>query len=323
MAFVVKYVDNCAENNADVFALCAEDLENDSRVVLVCAKEFAPRYYGTGIKILYNYTELSRCDDSIVLLVAGSRRREAAVECANALYGRECHVYIKNDGLFTADPSTNPFAKRIEKIDYDEVLEICSCGYNAISRDMVELAKKYGVEIHLKSYLLPSGKGTVIKEVLGMGSALVKGVIKEPNICIISLVDIPDIKGISYQIFQAISDAGIVVDIISLPASSYGKQDISFTISKQDKLKAERILKQKQNRLGFTQLVINDNVAKISVVGAALQSSRGVAASVFKILYENDISLRLINTSEIKISVVIDKELSDLAVQKIHEVFID
>lgn len=322
MAFLVKYIDGFLENNIDISPLYREK-ESGDRIVMVCSVGYSTRFYGSGIKILSDYTQISMCDDGVVLLCAKENAGVYAVECAAALMGRPCYVYIKNDGLFTADPDENPFARRIEKIDYDEVLEICSCGYGAVSRDMVETAKKYGVELYLRSYRCPGSRGTVVKEVLGLGSKLVKGVIKEPNICIVSLMDIPDIKGISYRIFQAISDAGIVVDIISLPASDYGKQDISFTIKREDRQKAEKILKQKQRELGFSHIAVNDNVSKISVVGAALQSSSGVAAQVFRVLYENDISLRLINTSEIKISVIIDRDKADLAVQKIHEVFID
>jgi len=203
------------------------------------------------------------------------------------------------------------------------VLEICSCGYSAVDTSMIELAKKYGVVLQLLSYENPQGKGTYIREVMSLGGAVIKGVIKEPDICIITLTDIPDVVGISYHIFQAVSDAGVVVDIISLPASSHGKRDISFTVRKEDKRKAEKILKEKQSELGYTGVYVNDNVAKISVVGGALQSSSGVAARVFKIFYENNINLRLISTSEIKIVVLVDKDMADTAVHKIHEVFIN
>ena len=127
---------------------------------------------------------------------------------------------------------------------------------------------------------------------------------------------------ISYHIFQAVSDAGINVDMISLPASDYGRQDISFTIHKEDKRTAQRILKEKQAELGYSDVVIKDNVAKISVVGSGVKTSKGVAARVFRILYENNISLRLISTSEIKINVFVDKSVADIAVRKIHQDFI-
>lgn len=322
MAYIIKYIGNCAKHNIDIRPLYENDLAEGHRVILVCEKERSAQYYSDELKIIDSPIDATNTNSNLMMIRCEKEAMNLAVECAFSLYVKECQVYIKNDGLYTADPRRTKYARRIEKIDYDEVSEICTVGYNNVSNSMVETAKKYGIALVMLSYNNPGGKGTVVKEVMGFGTSLVKGIIKEPDICIISLVDIPDIKGISYRIFRAVSDAGVVVDMISLPASDYGRQDISFTISKKFRYTAEKVLREKQAELGFAKLVVQDNVTKISVVGSGVQSGIGVAAKVFKILYENDISLRLISTSEIKISVVVDKADADLAVHKIHEDFI-
>ena len=323
MSYVVKYIGNCAKKNIDIKPLYCEDVKNGSRVVLVSEKANSAQYFSDEIKLIESIVDVVHCDAKVMLLRTDKNAMELAVECASTLYTAECQVYVEYDGLFTADPSVLEYAKRIEKIDYDEVGEICTGGYSGLDYSMIEAAKKAGVILHLLSYNNPNGKGTLIKEALGNENEIIKGVIKNLDICIITLQDIPDEKGVSYRIFQAISDAKIVVDIISLPASNYGKQDISFTVDRQDKLLTQKILAEKQQELGFSSMVVDDNVAKISIVGAALQTNHGVAATVFKILYENDINLRLITTSEIKIAFIVDKASADLAVQKIHEVFIN
>ncbi len=322
MAYVIKYIGNCARKSVDIGPLYRQDIAGGDRVILVCEKQTAAQYYSDDIKIINSPIDAPATDAQLMMLCVENDAMQYTVECAYALYTGMCQVYVENDGLFTSDPANSPLAQRIEKIDYDEVMEVCTSPFNSVNSAMVEKAKKRGVALHILSYNNPQGKGTVIKEVLGLGTSMVKGVIKEPEICIVSLVDIPDVTGIAYNIFKTVSDAGIVVDMISLPASDYGSQDISFTINKGDKHLVRRVLEEKQAQLGYSKLFVKDNVAKISVVGSGVQSGKGVAATVFGILYENNISLHLISTSEIKISVIVDKSQADLAVHKIHNVFI-
>lgn len=323
MSYIVKYIGNCAENNIDIEPLYRKDVADGDTVVLVCEKSRANVYSDMCIPVVNSIEAISDFDGNVIMLCTEGSGYVPAVECAKSLWSGECQVYIKYDGFYTVDPQQSDFGKIMDKIDYDEALEICSCGYNGVNTAMIETAKKCGVAIRLLSYNGTDTTGTVIKEVLDLGGAIVKGVIKEPDISIITLMGIPDVIGITYRIFQTVSDAGIIVDIISLPASYNGKRDISFTVKKEDKLTVRRVLMEKQREFGFNDIIVDDNVAKISVVGAALRSSHGVAAAVFKIMYENNINLHLINTSEIKISVVVDKNMADLAVHKIHEVFIN
>lgn len=322
MAYIVKYIGYCAKNSIDIRPLFENDVQHGNRIVLVCEKQTGARYYADDITVINSVSEVSTVKAPVMLLLTDKDAKILAVETAAVLNNAECQVYIKYDGIYTADPAVTQYATRLEKIDYDEVIELCTSGYTGIDMNMVETAKKQGVVLNVCSYNMPAGKSTLIKEVMALGTATVKGIIKEPDICIVSLRDIPDRPGASYHIFQAVSDAGVNVDMISLPASDYGRQDISFTIHKEDKLTVEYVLKEKQEDLGFSHISIKDNVAKISVVGSGVKASKGVAASVFKILYENNINLRLISTSEIKIAVFVDKSMADLAVEKIHEYFV-
>lgn len=322
MAYVIKYIGNCAARNIDIRPLYQLDIASDDRIILVCEKDRAAQYIRGDIKVINSPVDAPATDAQIMILCPKSDAMRYAVECAYALYTGVCQIYMENDGLFTSDPTSGAMAQRIEKIDYDEVIEVCTSPFNNLNPAIVEKAKKRGVALHVLSYKRPRGKGTVIKEVLGLGTSMVKGIIKEPEICIVSLTDIPDVTGIAYRIFKTVSDAGIVVDMISLPASDYGSQDISFTVNKRDKHLVKKVLEEKQGDLGFSKLFIKDNMAKISVVGSGVQSGKGVAATVFGILSENNIGLHLISTSEIKISVIVDKGKADLAVHKIHNVFI-
>ncbi len=322
MAYVIKYIGNCARKSVAIEPLYRKDIDNGDRVILVCEKHTAGQYCNNDIKRINSPMDAPATDAQLMMLCIENDAMQYAVECAYALYTGVCQVYVENDGLFTSDPTVNPEARRIEKIDYDEVVEVCTSSFNSINPAMVEAAKKRGIALHVLSYNHSDGQGTLIKEVLSLGTSVVKGVIKEPEICVVSLVDIPDVTGIAYNIFKSVSDAGVLVDMISLPASDYGSQDISFTINKRDKHTVRKVLEERQAELGFSKLFIKDNVAKISVVGSGVQSGKGVAATVFGILYENNISLHLISTSEIKISVIVDKAQADLAVHKIHQVFI-
>ena len=248
------------------------------------------------------------------------RNDDTPMNAARLARGLFCDIYIiVNEPLMTSN--LPEVSRPIDKLDFDEALEIISCGYYFLDTAIIEEAKKYGILLRLLPVNSPDSQ-TEIKEVMGMETSIINGVIKESDICIFTLKDIPDEKGISYKIFKTISDQGIVVDIISLPAAISGKQDISFTVSREDKLRTMKALEANKERLKYTELRIDDNVAKVSIVGAALQSASGVATEMFRVLYENDINVKLINTSDIKISVIIDKRSRDKAVHGIHEAFI-
>ncbi len=321
MAYIVKYIGSISDI-ADLTSLYSQDLLAGHRAVFVGTLSQTDRFLQHNIPLLTSVADIVNTAHSVMAVCLADKSAEFAVEAASDIYAAECQVYIQRDGIYTADRNDTDLAVKLERIDYDEVIELCNSGYAEVDMDMVEKAKKLGVILRVLSWKKPKESGTIVKEVMAFGSATVKGIIKEPDICIVSLREIPDIPGISYHIFDAVSNAGINVDMISLPASDYGRQDISFTIHKEDKEAAERVLREKQAELGYSDVIIKDNVAKISVVGSGVKTSKGVAAGVFRVLYENNISLRLISTSEIKINVFVEKSDADLAVQKIHQQFI-
>ena len=235
MAYVVKYIDNCAKNGIDIYPLLLKDLQMGNRIVLVCNEANVSLYTSDDIVPVKSVEEIKKISANIMLMSFEKNVAVSAVEYAEKLRAVECQVYIRYNGIFTADPSVTNIAVRLDRIDYDEVVELCQSGYTGVSMNMVEAAKKAGVVLHVLPFDDANAQGTIIKEVMAFGSATVKGIIKEPDICIVSLREIPDVSGISYHIFQAVSDADINVDMISLPASDYGRQDISFTIHKEDK----------------------------------------------------------------------------------------
>jgi len=322
MAYLVKYISNAFGNVSDISDLYKRDIKNGYKVILVCENQHRNFIEKSAVEVV-NSDDVKKSESDLMVLYDDKDGMIKAVECANIINASECQIYIDTDGIYSADPSYTDFAHRLDRIDFNEVLEICACGYKAINSSVVELARKYGVVLHILSYKDENSKGTIVKEVMGISGLTVKGIIKESDISIVSLKGVPDVKGICYNIFRIVSEENIVVDIISLPTAYEGRGEISFTVNREDKKRCEEILEQNRDSLGFTDLFIDDNVTKVSVIGAALQTTKGIAAKVFEILYKNDINLKLINTSEIKISVLIDKNMSDIAVQKIHEAFID
>lgn len=322
MAYIVKYIDNALAENTEIDTLYRKDIKNGYKVLLVCSAEYR------NVALKYNAKEIACSDDikksdgNLFVLFCAKNTIEISLDCAFVLRC-ECQIYIKYDGIFSADPAFTDFSHRIDKMDYDELLEMTVCGYKAIDTDIVEKARKNGIVLHFLSYKDEYGKGTVVKEVLGISGMTVKGIIKDPNMSIVSLIGVPDITGICYSIFNLISENDIVVDTISLPTAVRGKGEISFTVSRSDRIKCEKMLAENKDKIGFSGLFVDDDIAKVSVIGAALKTTKGVAAKVFKVLYENGIDVKLINTSEIKLTVFVNRKMSDIAVNKIHEMFIN
>ena len=323
MAYSVKYVGECLKNGIDLYPLIERDLKKGNKVVLVCDREYSRRVNLPDITWVTDFEQVYTSGDKLFLLTADKNSMIVGAQFVFASGIPEYQIYTKYDGIYSADPSDSPFARRLEKIDYDEMLEMCATGYNAVNAYVVELCKKHGVALRILSYYEPDSLGTLIKEVMGVTGLTVKGIIKEPDVAIVSLRNIPDVTGICYKIFKEVSDAGVIVDIINLPASFDGTADMSFTVKNEDLSTVKKVLSRRMDELGFSEIVTIDEVAKISVIGAALRLTKGVATKVFEVLRQNNINLMLINTSEIKIAVVIDKKHANVAVEKIHEVFIE
>lgn len=271
------------------------------------------------VVIVTGFQGINRLEDITTLGRGGSDT--SAVALAAALHADLCQIYTDVDGIYTADPRVVPQAKKLSVIGFDEMLELSILGAQVLNNRSVELAKKYGVELEVLSSLTRT-PGTIVKEVVSVEGMLIKGVTKDVNVALFSLLGVPDEPGIAFKVFSLLNQKKINVDIILQAVGRDGTQDLSFTVALADKEVTDHILQENITRFKARSVIADDGVAKISIVGAGMQSYSGVASTMFEALYENNINIRMISTSEIKISVLIDKADADKAVNAIHSAFI-
>jgi len=245
----------------------------------------------------------------------------SAVAIAAALKAERCDIYTDVDGVYTADPRIVESARRIDVLSYEEMLELASLGAKVLQIRSVEFAMKYGVPIRVRS-TFTEDEGTLIKEEdETMERVIVRGIAHNKNESRITVERVPDKPGIAARIFDALAEANIPVDMIVQNVSVDGFTDISFTVEKTDALKAERITKGVAEEIGAKEVIRDDRIAKVSVVGLGMRSHAGVAGKVFETLAKYGINIIMISTSEIKISCIIDEKFTELAVRVLHEAF--
>ena len=233
-----------------------------------------------------------------------------------------CQIFTDVEGVYTADPRKVPNAKKLEEISFDEMLELASLGAQVLNNRSVELAKKYGVELEVLSSLNPV-PGTVVKEVAkDMEGMLIKGVAKDTDVAVITIMDVPDVPGMSFKVFGILAQKKINVDIILQAGGRDNTKDLTFTVPLGDAETAISVLEENKARYGGGDVKLRTDFAKVSIVGAGMQSHSGVASRMFEALYESNINIHMISTSEIKISVIIEKKDADRAVAAIHNAFI-
>ena len=274
-----------------------------------------------SIVIVTGFQGLNKFDDITTLGRGGSDT--SAVALAAALKADLCQIYTDVDGVYTADPRHVEGARKLDEITFDEMLELASLGAQVLHNRSVEMAKKYRVNLEVLSSF--SGKpGTKVKEVAKqMEKTQISGVAKDKNVARLALVGVEDKPGIAYQVFSLLGKEDINVDII---LQSYGRderQDISFTVKRSDADQALAILSEHQAALGFDHIDMNKEVVKVSIVGAGMLDNAGVAAKMFGALYDADINIHMISTSEIKVSVLLDEVNANAAVQAIHDKFFE
>lgn len=271
------------------------------------------------VVVVAGFQGLNRMDDITTLGRGGSDT--SAVAIAAALHADRCQIYTDVEGVYTADPRHIKNARKLQEISFDEMLELASLGAQVLNNRSVELAKKYGVELEVLSSLNPI-PGTIVKEVADVEGMLIKGVAKDDNVAVISILEVPDVPGISFKVFGALAQKKINVDIILQSVGRDGSKDLTFTVPRSDAELALAVLRENLSRIGGTDIKVDTGVAKVSIVGAGMQSHSGVASSMFEALYEANVNIRMISTSEIKISVIIDQAEADRAVAAIHSAFI-
>ena len=271
------------------------------------------------IVVVAGFQGMNRYDDITTLGRGGSDT--SAVALAAELKADLCQIYTDVDGVYTADPRIVKSAKKLEEISFDEMLELASCGAQVLHNRSVEMAKKYNVNLEVLSSL-ENKPGTKVKEVIKMEKMLIKGVAKDDDVARISVVGLPDKPGIAFRIFSVLASKKVNVDIILQSVGRDGTKDISFTVPEESLDAAIEALNDQMELLGAHRIEVDEDVTKVSIVGAGMQSNPGVAAKMFEALYEADINIQMISTSEIKISVLIQKGQGVKAMNAVSEAFI-
>ncbi len=273
-----------------------------------------------NIVVVTGFQGLNRYDDITTLGRGGSDT--SAVALAAVLKAKRCQIFTDVPGVYTADPRLVKNAIKLDEITYDEMLELASLGAQVLHNRSVEMAKKYNVKLEVLSSL-ERVPGTVVKEVCKMEKMLIKGVAKDDNVARISLVGLPDRPGVAFKVFSVMASHNINVDIILQSVGREDTKDITFTVARKDCAEAVQALEEIAPSLGIKKITADENITKVSIVGAGMESNPGVAARMFEALGEANINIHMISTSEIKISVLIDKELGEKAVLAIHRAFFD
>lgn len=270
-----------------------------------------------NIVVVAGFQGLNKYDDLTTLGRGGSDT--SAVAIAAAMHADRCQIFTDVEGVFTADPRKVENAKKLQEITYDEMLELATLGAQVLNNRSVEMAKKYNVEVEVLSSL-KRVPGTIVKEVAKMEKMLVRGVTKDTDVARISIKKIPNNPGVAFKMFAKLAQKKINVDIILQSVGRDDTKDITFTVSKEN---ADEAVKAVLDTFDIEEsnIVCDKEVAKISVVGAGMESHPGTASKMFEALYENDINIDMISTSEIKISVLIDIKDADRAVSAVHRAF--
>lgn len=272
-----------------------------------------------NIVIVAGFQGLSRYGDITTLGRGGSDT--SAVALAAALKADLCQIYTDVDGVYTADPRIVKTAKKLDEISFDEMLELATLGAQVLHNRSVEMAKKYNVNLEVLSSL-EKKPGTKVKEVIPVEKMLIRGVTRDNNVARIAVIGLPDKPGIAFKVFSLMSKNNINVDIILQSIGRDGTKDISFTVSSDHKDLAVKVLEENKQALEAQAIELNDNVCKLSIVGAGMQTNAGVTTTMFEALFEAGININMISTSEIKISVLIDKEESEKALRVVHDAFL-
>ncbi|MCL2013679.1 MAG: aspartate kinase [Oscillospiraceae bacterium] len=273
-----------------------------------------------NIVIVAGFQGINRFGDITTFGRGGSDT--TAVALAAALKAKSCQIYTDVDGVYTADPRIVKNARKLDEITFDEMLELAALGAQVLHNRSVEMAKKYNITLEVVSSL-ESKPGTKVKEVVSMEKMLIRGAAKDDNVVRLSLIGLPDMPGIAFKIFSLLAGKHINVDIILQSVGRDGTKDISFTVPVDQKDIAVEALKEALPSLGAQTIDIDDNVCKVSIVGAGMQSNPGVAARMFEALYDENINIKMISTSEIKISVLIEAKDGTAALNAVHDAFIN
>lgn len=273
-----------------------------------------------NIIIVTGFQGTNKYDDMTTLGRGGSDT--SAVAIAAAMKADRCQIYTDVEGVYTTDPRKINNAKKLSEINYDEMLELATLGAQVLNNRSVEMAKKYNVELEVLSSLVRK-PGTIVKEAANMEKMLISGVAKDTDVARISAIGVNDEPGIAFKIFSRLAAKNINIDVILQSVGRDGTKDISFTVSRENADLTVSILEDYIGSVGGSQVVCDTKVAKVSIVGAGMETHSGIASRMFEALYSAGVNIQMIATSEIKISVLIDETDADKAVAAIHSEFFD
>lgn len=289
-----------------------------ARIKKVTAERIKMEIAKKNIVIVAGFQGLNKYDDITTLGRGGSDT--SAVAIAASMHADRCQIYTDVEGVYTADPRKVKGAIKLNEITYDEMLELATLGAQVLNNRSVEMAKKYNVKLEVLSSLVRK-PGTIVKEVADMEKMLVRGVTKDTDVARVSIIGVPNVPGIAYKIFGKLAAKNVNVDIILQSVGRDDTKDITFTTTKSHLDDTIEVLENLDLVAGL-KILTDTDVAKVSVVGAGMESHPGIAAKMFEALFEADINIQMIATSEIKISVLIDVADADKAVSAVHNAFI-
>ncbi|HNN43195.1 MAG TPA: aspartate kinase [Nitrospira sp.] len=290
-----------------------------ARISRVTAERIKEALAGGVIPVVAGFQGINASSDVTTLGRGGSDL--TAVALAAALKADRCIIYTDVDGVYTADPNIVPAARRLEKISYEEMLEMASLGAKVLQSRSVEFAAKYSVPVEVNSSF-KEGKGTLVtREDADMEGVMVSGVTGDRNQAKITIIGVPDRPGIAARVFGAVANANIVVDMIIQNVSQASMTDISFTVPKPDLRKAVDLVQRLSEEIGARSVAVTESIAKVSLIGVGMRSHSGVAAKMFEVLSREGVNIMMISTSEIKISCVIEEKYLELAMRTLHTAF--
>ncbi len=292
---------------------------SNARIKKIDTERMSNELDKNNIVLVAGFQGINRYGDVTTLGRGGSNT--TAVAIAAAMKADLCQNFTDVDGIYTADPRIVRGARKLDEITFDEMLELASLGAQVLHNRSVEMAKRYNVPLEVLSSFTPNTPGTIVKEVVKMENMQVSGVARDNNVARIALIGLTDRPGVAFRIFSLLAQNKINVDIILQSIGREETKDISFTVAKNNMELTRELLEAHRDMVGFTDIVLSDTVSKVSAVGAGMVNNPGVAAQMFEALANAGINIHMISTSEIKVSVLVDKADSDRAVQAIHDKF--
>ncbi|HLF48049.1 MAG TPA: aspartate kinase [Methylomirabilota bacterium] len=299
--------------------LVTDEAHTRARIKRITAERIHAALDAGKIVVVAGFQGMSEAGEITTLGRGGSDL--TAVALAAALKADVCEIFTDVDGVYTADPNVVPEARKLPRVSYDEMLEMAALGAKVLQARSVEFAKKFGVPVHVRSTFKPDPGTLVTREDHSMEDVVVTGITHDRGQAKVSILRVPDRPGIAAKVFGGLGAQNIVVDMIVQNISRDGLTDISFTLPRGDRQRAERVLAGVAREIGAEGVTADDRIAKVSIVGVGMRSHAGVAARVFETLSKEGVNIQMISTSEIAVSCVIEDKYTELAVRALHDAF--